>query len=202
VCEDHPDAVIKGQGKRPVQFFITQPVQRILRYKMLLTEVLQCTDEGHPDAQPLRTALDKIGEVAIKINKNKGEFEDLQELKNMLPLFAPGSGLEATLPRLNRRLAKQGNLTKVRLWRRQERHVWLFNDLLLYAEAKSHKGYSYVLKGQACRDAPRPRATARLCTSAHGQGAERPPRAGRLRWTTARASSSCRRRRRCRTPSF
>lgn len=152
VCENHPDAVIKGQGKRPVQFFLTQPVQRILRYKMLLEDTLKSTDDEHADAEPLRAALSKVSEVAIKINREKGEFDQLQELKNLLPLFASGSGLDSTLVRLNRRIIKEGVMTKMRLWRRQERHVWLFNDLLLYAEAKSHKEHKFVLKGSIALD--------------------------------------------------
>ena len=55
----NPDA----NGK-DVTSFLIQPVQRVLRYRLLLTDLLEHTDPGHPDEEPVREALDKICELA------------------------------------------------------------------------------------------------------------------------------------------
>ena len=47
--------------------------------------------------------------------------------------FTSDSGMDKELVRYDRNFVREGVLTKARLQRRQKRHCFLFNDLLLYA---------------------------------------------------------------------
>ena len=135
VCKTHPDA--HGLDLRS---FLIQPVQRVPRYRMLLEDLLNHTEEGHPDEEPLRDALEKVKEVAAHINEDKRKAEDVEKLNAMVARFTPDSGMDRELVRYDRRFLREGDLTKARLQRRQKRHCFLFNDLLLYTVSTA-KGF-------------------------------------------------------------
>lgn len=48
----------------------------IYRYKMLLQDLVNNTDESHPDKEGLQLAHDKVAELASWINEKKREFEN------------------------------------------------------------------------------------------------------------------------------
>ncbi len=135
VCKTHPDA--HGLDLRS---FLIQPVQRVPRYRMLLEDLLNHTEEGHPDEEPLRDALEKVKEVAAHINEDKRKAEDVEKLNAMVARFTSDSGMDRELVRYDRRFLREGDLTKARLQRRQKRHCFLFNDLLLYTVSTA-KGF-------------------------------------------------------------
>ena len=113
---------------------------------MLLEELLSVTDEGHPDEEPLREALERVKDVAKHINEEKRSMEEEKKLKDLAERFAPGEVPD--LVRFTRRFVREGDLIKARLQRRQRRRVFLFNDLLLYA-VSGQKGYT--IKGATGR---------------------------------------------------
>lgn len=57
-CFDLPSMLIK-------------PVQRILKYPLLLNELVKCTEDGHPDKQSLIKAIGLMTDVATAINEFK-----------------------------------------------------------------------------------------------------------------------------------
>lgn len=59
---------------------LIQPVQRLPRYEMLLSDLCKNTWEGHPDMVPLRTALSKIKETADFVNESKRKSENRARL--------------------------------------------------------------------------------------------------------------------------
>ena len=135
VCKTHPDA--KGLE---VRSFLIQPVQRVPRYRLLLQELLECTPEAEVDeVNSLQEGLAKIKEVAAHINEDKRDIDDINRLREIAARFTEEEAMARELVRLDRRLLKEGLLTKARLSHRQKRHVFLFNDALLYA-APSGKG--------------------------------------------------------------
>ncbi|OCT71749.1 dynamin-binding protein isoform X2 [Xenopus laevis] len=51
--------------------FLIKPVQRIMRYPLLLIELLGATPDSHPDKAPLREAVQSVKEINCNINEYK-----------------------------------------------------------------------------------------------------------------------------------
>ncbi|XP_008268549.2 dynamin-binding protein isoform X2 [Oryctolagus cuniculus] len=51
--------------------FLIKPVQRVMRYPLLLMELLNSTPESHPDKVPLTTAVLAVKEINVNINEYK-----------------------------------------------------------------------------------------------------------------------------------
>ncbi|XP_051002571.1 dynamin-binding protein isoform X2 [Acomys russatus] len=51
--------------------FLIKPVQRVMRYPLLLMELLNSTPESHPDKVPLTSAVLAVKEINININEYK-----------------------------------------------------------------------------------------------------------------------------------
>eukprot|EP01087_Luapelamoeba_hula_P024917 TRINITY_DN9653_c0_g2_i2.p1 TRINITY_DN9653_c0_g2~~TRINITY_DN9653_c0_g2_i2.p1 ORF type:complete len:549 (+),score=102.94 TRINITY_DN9653_c0_g2_i2:51-1697(+) len=137
-CKRHP-----GGGSLDLPSFLIMPVQRIPRYNLLLTDMVKHTWPGHPDYENLRSATERISEIAGHINERKREGEKMQKLlfianhlggKHRLELVAPGRTfvLEG--------LFNEGS--------KEEVIGFLFNDLLVLAkpERKGAATTKYLYK--------------------------------------------------------
>ena len=147
VCKTHPDA--KGLD---VRSYLMEPVQRMMRYPMLLKEILDNTEpdsEFAADIEPYTTALEACKEIAKHINEDKRKAEQVDTLQEMVKRFTPDSGMDKELVRYERKFLREGTLTKARLQRRQKRYCFLFNDLMVYA-VQTTKGYQ--VKGKIVLD--------------------------------------------------
>uniref|UniRef100_A0A8C5PKE1 Dynamin-binding protein n=1 Tax=Leptobrachium leishanense TaxID=445787 RepID=A0A8C5PKE1_9ANUR len=51
--------------------FLIKPVQRIMRYPLLLMELLGATPDSHPDKSPLKEAVRAVKEINVNINEYK-----------------------------------------------------------------------------------------------------------------------------------
>nr|XP_021149471.1 dynamin-binding protein isoform X3 [Columba livia] len=51
--------------------FLIKPVQRVMRYPLLLMELLSATPEAHPDRAPLTAAVLAVKEINVNINEYK-----------------------------------------------------------------------------------------------------------------------------------
>ncbi|XP_041271647.1 dynamin-binding protein isoform X4 [Onychostruthus taczanowskii] len=51
--------------------FLIKPVQRVMRYPLLLMELLSATPEAHPDKTPLTAAVLAVKEINVNINEYK-----------------------------------------------------------------------------------------------------------------------------------
>lgn len=58
---------------------IIKPVQRILKYPLLLNELIKYTEESHIDWNPLLMALQMITDIATSINENKRRHDLIQK---------------------------------------------------------------------------------------------------------------------------
>lgn len=191
VCKTHPEA-----NGLDVRSLLIQPVQRVPRYRMLLEELLSVTDEGHPDEEPLREALERVKDVAKHINEEKRSMEEEKKLKDLAERFAPGEVPD--LVRFTRRFVREGDLIKARLQRRQRRRVFLFNDLLLYA-VSGQKGYT--IKGATGRASDMARAGGARPTHTSHPCCSLPRLQGASSSTSTRRSRASPTPRRCTTPS-
>ncbi|KAJ2706918.1 hypothetical protein FB645_001213 [Coemansia sp. IMI 203386] len=118
------------------QSYLLLPVQRIPRYKLLLEDLLKHTPLDHVDHQSIGDALRTIEDVAAFVNENIQEHEmtlSIIEIQRTLglkePLLVPG-----------RRLVKTGVLTKICRKNHQQRHFYLFSDILLYSSHQTPLG--------------------------------------------------------------
>ena len=58
------------------------PVQRIPRYVLLLKDLLQNTEEDHPDKIPLEKALAAFQKIAVEINEKKRDAENRAKVQH------------------------------------------------------------------------------------------------------------------------
>ncbi|XP_072095059.1 dynamin-binding protein isoform X2 [Mobula birostris] len=73
-CLDHLRAIYRQWGKTNyinLGSFLIKPVQRVMRYPLLLSELLNTTPEGHHDKRPLEEAVLAVKELNVNINEYK-----------------------------------------------------------------------------------------------------------------------------------
>jgi hypothetical protein len=123
-----------------LQSYLIMPVQRIPRYRLLLTQLIDCTEESDPSLQDLKSALEKISNVAISINENIRQVHNQDEIVKLQSKFIPT--LQLVHP--GRFLIFKGQLSKLsRKDAIQNYTFFLFNDIILYANTM---GWKYVLQ--------------------------------------------------------
>eukprot|EP01132_Coremiostelium_polycephalum_P009646 gene9646-11828_t len=109
-----------------------QPVQRIPRYKLLLTELLQHTPEIHKDYENIKLALKEIQNVASSINESKRNAEGMEKI--VLIQSQLTKSFEIVQP--FRRYIKEGPILFEKRGVLKERYLFLFNDALLLCKKK------------------------------------------------------------------
>lgn len=67
--------------------FLIQPVQRIPRYKLLLSDILKNTPKEHVDYNMLQKALDEVSTIAQFVNESKRKNENSQILIHLAKKF-------------------------------------------------------------------------------------------------------------------
>ena len=61
---------------------LVKPVQRILKYPLLLEQLLDATPENHPDYTPLDVAVREIKGISMRINERKRRADILEQVTN------------------------------------------------------------------------------------------------------------------------
>ncbi|KAN0034796.1 hypothetical protein ACTFIV_001328 [Dictyostelium citrinum] len=113
---------------KDITSFLIQPVQRVPRYYLLLTDLVKHTWEDHPDLKPLVGAAEKIKDVAAFLNERKREGENFQKFTEIQSI------LVGKVPQLftpSRRYIKQISFNPTK---KHEIMVYLFNDLIVYGK--------------------------------------------------------------------
>ncbi|CAM9738706.1 unnamed protein product, partial [Chrysoparadoxa australica] len=106
--------------------FLIQPVQRVPRYKLLLSELLKHTKDSHPDWVNLNVALTEITNAASKLNENARDHDRRQRVLDLQLQF------KESLVTASRYLVQEGTLKKVCNNGPKKYKFVLFNDMLLY----------------------------------------------------------------------
>jgi len=132
---------------------------------MVVSEFTKITPKEHPSFEKLESAHEKITEVVALINEKKKLEEDLQKVVDIqesiegkmvlslgegLWMFTISQGLELIEP--SRRFVREGQLLKRSKRRFQERHYFLFSDLIVYVKMQQYnpfKKHAYQFKGAA-----------------------------------------------------
>lgn len=116
-------------GNLTLQHHMLTPVQRVPRYQLLLKEYLKRLPEGSPDKMDTEKALELVSTAADHANeamKKIDKFKKLLEIQEMV-----GGVVDLVSP--TRELLREGKITKIsaRSSDHQERHMFVFNDLVL-----------------------------------------------------------------------
>eukprot|EP00020_Sapocribrum_chincoteaguense_P001936 CAMPEP_0170743500 /NCGR_PEP_ID=MMETSP0437-20130122/7297_1 /TAXON_ID=0 /ORGANISM="Sexangularia sp." /LENGTH=664 /DNA_ID=CAMNT_0011082165 /DNA_START=35 /DNA_END=2029 /DNA_ORIENTATION=+ len=119
---------------------LVTPVQRILRYRMLLAELSKYTPPDHDEASTCETALLVISRLADQVNEAVREQESFQSLVALEQALMRGGAVgvsASSIPPIateKRRLVYAGRLVKACKKGPKSRVFFLFSDALMYAE--------------------------------------------------------------------
>ncbi|KAM3726914.1 FYVE, RhoGEF and PH domain-containing protein [Dirofilaria immitis] len=134
----------------PLVSHLICPVQRVMRYQLLLQEYKKHLDPSDVDYDDTEAALELVldaashaNEMMRKLDRYKNVLEVQEQLGNAVSLVSPG-----------RELIRKGKVMKIlsSSEKTEERHLFLFNDLLLLASERTLPGFS-KLKVRAIFDA-------------------------------------------------
>mmetsp|Transcript_21476 Transcript_21476/g.31947 ORF Transcript_21476/g.31947 Transcript_21476/m.31947 type:complete len:1779 (+) Transcript_21476:65-5401(+) len=130
-CAKHP----MSKGLNLSSLLIT-PIQRIPRYKLLLTELLKNTNEDHKDRKNLVKAIDLISATAKHINEAVRSYQNRKEIQQCMDEFVGSENLLEP----HRKFIRKGELVRQTRNKVRPFMFYLFNDLLIYA---SPRGWKY-----------------------------------------------------------
>jgi len=119
------------------------PIQRIPRYKMLLTDMHKNMRPEHPDYQGLEDALKKVGEIADWVNENQKNAERMA--KSVL-LSERVIGMDEQLISASRQFIMEGLVMEAQVQNPQPRTLLLFSDILVVCDNKMKEGGSLLKK--------------------------------------------------------
>ena len=129
--------------------YLIMPVQRIPRYKMLLSELASRTEDEHPDAADVLKAKEKIGNVAKQINESIRQQENRQVMLDLRAAIGDGADAQSLwqgawpgedLIERYRHLIRIGRLVKRSRNKKSNKSKCVFvllNDTLIYGDVVS-----------------------------------------------------------------
>ena len=118
---------------------LVKPMERMLQYNKLLSRVLDCTSDNHPDYTSLKKAVSRIQEAQAHIKKTMRERENKDKILEIERSFV---GRVKLLVR-GRLFVRQGPLVKVCRKEDKKFFFWLFSDLLIYGHAVGNGRYKF-----------------------------------------------------------
>ncbi|KNC51033.1 uncharacterized protein AMSG_07011 [Thecamonas trahens ATCC 50062] len=119
-------------GLLPFSSFLLQPVQRIMRYPLLLASLVDHTRPSHPDYPALCSALVQTTEVAHFVDRQEKNWRRVKLLESHM-VGLPGDHLAVS----GRRLVVESWLRVETYIRYQRRYCLLFNDMLVVTKSRS-----------------------------------------------------------------
>ena len=125
-------------GGQTVESYLILPVQRVPRYKLLLSELRKRTPKDHPDYAPLEEAIAKVNAAAHVINDTLKDREILNKLFHIQSQFVG----KVELVRRGRKFEREGVLTKICRRGHKQFYFHLFSDALVYSES-TMMGYKF-----------------------------------------------------------
>jgi hypothetical protein len=126
--------------------FLIKPVQRVCKYPLLLNKLLEATPTTHPDYKPLKEALDVTNQFLEEMNTSAKEAEMFHILIDIESRLS-GMPEHLKLTTSGRRFIMDARWTKISGSYVQERHFFMFSDMLVYAKPPVLKKDCYEYKG-------------------------------------------------------
>ncbi|KAH0951140.1 hypothetical protein HN011_004811 [Eciton burchellii] len=133
-------------AKLSLAHHMLSPIQRLPRYELLLKDYLRNLTEDNQDYADAQKALEL---VSIAANHTNDAMKKIDKFKKLLEIQE--SIYDATdLVNATRELVKEGRIVKIsaRSGDHQERHLFLFSDLLLLCSIRLIPGPMYRLRAK------------------------------------------------------
>lgn len=130
-------------GGLTFQSFMIQPIQRITRYVLLLSDFLANTKKSHIDYAKLSEILDELKVVVDDVNEgNRVSFDKVTEYQRDF-----GIEYEISLPQRN--YVKEGDVILYFSGSKNKRRLFLFSDILIIGHRNNVNSHvKYFLIGQ------------------------------------------------------
>ena len=113
-----------------LESFLIMPIQRVPRYKMLLSELLKHTTPSRADHNDLTIALSKISEVALKINESININDDNESMLHIQQLF--NNTVKIIKPaRVLKKMVSDVKVSSISLPSKQIGTLYIFNDMIV-----------------------------------------------------------------------
>ncbi|KAJ3605109.1 hypothetical protein NHX12_027159 [Muraenolepis orangiensis] len=129
------------EGKFKLQDLLVVPMQRVLKYHLLLKELLSHSAE-RPERQQLKEALEAMQDLAMYINEVKRDNETLKkisEFQSSIENLQQVKLEEYGRPKIDGELKVSSIVNRTK----QDRYIFLFDKVVIVCK---RKGYSYELK--------------------------------------------------------
>ncbi|XP_046669462.1 protein vav isoform X2 [Homalodisca vitripennis] len=134
-----------NNGKFKLRDILSVPMQRILKYHLLLEKLIQETQPNHEDYRGLERAKEAMVDVAQYINEVKRDSDTLQIMKDIQASISDWNMPNNTELKDYGRLLKDGEL-RIRAHNDQKvkvRYVFIFDQVMLMCKAQRGDQYSY-----------------------------------------------------------
>ena len=114
------------EQKDTLESILIQPIQRPMRYRLLLQELIKCTPEDAPEMPCLKATLEDLCKVIAEIDAKIEHFEELVEMVQLQKVVSDFQVFKA-----HRRLLFHGCVMKFSRKTKDERYLILCSDVLL-----------------------------------------------------------------------
>ncbi|XP_077479553.1 guanine nucleotide exchange factor VAV2 isoform X10 [Stigmatopora argus] len=127
-------------GKFKLQDLLVVPMQRVLKYHLLLKELLSHSAD-RPERQQLKEALEAMQDLAMYINEVKRDNETLKKISEFQSSI---ENLQVKLEEYGRpKIDGELKVCSIVNRTKQDRYIFLFDKVVIVCK---RKGYSYELK--------------------------------------------------------
>uniref|UniRef100_A0A3B3UYX0 Vav guanine nucleotide exchange factor 2 n=1 Tax=Poecilia latipinna TaxID=48699 RepID=A0A3B3UYX0_9TELE len=128
------------EGKFKLQDLLVVPMQRVLKYHLLLKELLSHSTD-RPERQQLKEALAAMEDLAMYINEVKRDNETLKKISEFQSSI---ENLQVKLEEYGRpKIDGELKVSSIVNRTKQDRYIFLFDKVVIVCK---RKGYSYELK--------------------------------------------------------
>nr|XP_023674464.1 guanine nucleotide exchange factor VAV2-like isoform X9 [Paramormyrops kingsleyae] len=128
------------EGKFKLQDLLVVPMQRVLKYHLLLKELLSHSAD-RPERQQLKEALEAMQDLAMYINEVKRDNETLKKISEFQSSI---ENLQVKLEEYGRpKIDGELKVCSVVNRTKQDRYIFLFDKVVIVCK---RRGYSYELK--------------------------------------------------------
>jgi guanine nucleotide exchange factor VAV len=127
-----------NDGKFRLRDLLSVPMQRVLKYHLLLRELIKNTDRVHPERESLERALEAMQDLSLYVNEVKRDNAALQLIKEIQNSITDLQMPENTTFKDYGKLLKDGEL-KVKSHednRQKTRYIFLFDKVMLMCKSK------------------------------------------------------------------
>uniref|UniRef100_A0AAY5L2B5 Vav 2 guanine nucleotide exchange factor n=1 Tax=Esox lucius TaxID=8010 RepID=A0AAY5L2B5_ESOLU len=128
------------EGKFKLQDLLVVPMQRVLKYHLLLKELVSHSAD-RPERQQLKEALEAMQDLAMYINEVKRDNETLKKISEFQNSI---ENLQVKLEEYGRpKIDGELKVSSIVNRTKQDRYIFLFDKVVIVCK---RKGYSYELK--------------------------------------------------------